>query len=98
MEILSHRGVWQSQVEKNQEVAFSRSFDLGFGCETDLRDSGGEVVVSHDMPTGKEISFEKLLQIMDGRNLPLALNIKADGLAENIAQLKLSYPLNIDVH
>ena len=91
MEILSHRGYWQCPEEKNQEVAFSRSFDLGFGCETDLRDYGGEIVISHDMATGGELTFEKLLQIMDGRNLPLALNIKADGLAESILVLLDKY-------
>ena len=65
MEILSHRGYWQCPEEKNQEVAFSRSFDLGFGCETDLRDYGGEIVISHDMATGGELTFEKLLQLME---------------------------------
>lgn len=91
MEILSHRGYWLCPEEQNKEVAFSRSFDLGYGCETDLRDSGGEVVISHDMATGGEVTFEELLQIMDGRNLPIALNIKADGLAVSIGQLLRQY-------
>ena len=91
MKILSHRGYWQCPEEKNQEVAFSRSFDLGFGCETDLRDHGGEIVISHDLATGEEITFEQLLQIMDGRNLPLALNIKADGLAAGMLELLNRY-------
>ena len=91
MRILSHRGYWLSPEEKNREAAFSRSFDLGFGCETDLRDSGGEIVISHDMATGGEVTFEELLQIMDGRNLPLALNIKADGLAERMLEILNQY-------
>jgi len=91
MEILSHRGYWLYPEEKNQEVAFLRSFDLGFGCETDLRDRGGEVVISHDMAIGEEMTFAQLLQIMNGRNLPLALNIKADGLAERILELLNRY-------
>ena len=40
------------------------------------------------MPQGNEITFEELLQIMDGRNLPLALNIKADGMANEILRCK----------
>ena len=31
MIILSHRGYWKSEEERNQEVAFHRSFDLGYG-------------------------------------------------------------------
>ena len=65
MIILSHRGYWKSEEERNQEVAFHRSFDLGYGTETDIRDIQGKLVISHDMPQGNEITFEELLQIMD---------------------------------
>ena len=91
MIILSHRGYWKSEEERNQEVAFHRSFDLGYGTETDIRDIQGKLVISHDMPQGNEITFEELLQIMDGRNLPLALNIKADGMANEILRLLKQY-------
>ncbi len=91
MIILSHRGYWKTPIEKNQKIAFQRSFDSGFGTETDLRDVGGKIVISHDMPKGNEISFEEVLQIMKGRNLPLALNIKADGLADIILELLAKY-------
>lgn len=85
MEILSHRGYWKDfNTESNRRVAFERSFEMRFGTETDLRDCGGKVVISHDVPDGNEMCFEELLEIMNGRNLPLALNIKADGLAERI--------------
>jgi Tat protein secretion system quality control protein TatD with DNase activity len=91
MVILSHRGYWKETVEKNQKSAFERSFDLGFGTETDLRDITGKIVISHDMPKGDEISFEEVLQIMDNRNLPLALNIKADGMADAVLELLDKY-------
>ena len=91
MIILSHRGYWKYLTERNQRIAFERSFNLGFGTETDLRDSGKKIVISHDMPGGNEISFEEVLKIMDGRNLPLALNIKADGLADDILDLLNKY-------
>jgi len=91
MIILSHRGLWQNVDERNKRVAFVRSFDDGFGTETDLRDICGKIVISHDMPNGDEITFEQVLQIMDGRNLPLALNIKADGQAIAIQELLRKY-------
>jgi len=87
MIILSHRGYWKETFEKNQKAAFERSFDLGFGTETDLRDIAGKIVISHDMPNGDEITFEEVLRIMNGRNLTLALNIKADGMADAILEL-----------
>ena len=91
MQIISHRGLWKNIAERNKKEAFIRSFDLGLGTETDLRDIKGKIVISHDMPEGGEITFEEVLQIMNGRNLPLALNIKADGMAEKIKELLAKY-------
>ncbi len=87
MEILSHRGFWQDKRERNERIAFERSFDLGLGTETDLRDHNGEIVIAHDMPEGSPMTFAELLRIMDGRNLTLALNVKADGMASRIKTL-----------
>ncbi len=91
MLILSHRGYWKDDKEKNQKIAFQRSFDMGFGTETDVRDSMGKIVIAHDMPMGGEITLENLLDIMAGRNLPLALNIKADGLCEIVRDILGKY-------
>ena len=85
MLVLSHRGYWQTAPEKNTEVAFRRSFDLNFGTETDVRDLAGELVISHDPPKGGEMPFAAFLDLLDGRDLPLALNVKADGLAGAVA-------------
>lgn len=84
MIIISHRGYWKDAAEKNQPVAFHRSFDLGFGTETDVRDLRGELVIAHDMPSGAEITLEAMLDILAGRDLPMAMNIKADGLARQL--------------
>ena len=89
--ILAHRGWWLKEDEKNTKTAFIRAFENGFGIETDLRDVCGKIVISHNMPKGDEISFEEVLQILDGRNLPLALNIKADGQADEIKRLLAKY-------
>lgn len=89
MKIISHRGYWRTASEKNTRIAFERSFELGFGTETDVRDLCGQLVISHDMPNGDEMSLSDLLDVLDGRDLPIALNIKADGVAcELAAQLK----------
>ena len=87
VEILAHRGWWLSENEKNTKTAFERAFNSGFGVETDLRDIKGEIVISHNMPQGGEMKFEELLELLDGRDLTLALNIKADGMADEIKRL-----------
>jgi hypothetical protein len=92
MDILSHRGYWRSPAEKNGAVAFARSFDLGFGTETDVRDHAGELVIAHDMPTGDELKLTDVLDILGERDLPLALNIKADGLGPLIIQTMAGRP------
>ncbi len=84
MTVLSHRGYWLTPAEKNTVAAFRRSFDLGFGTETDVRDRAGELVISHDPPRGGEITLGEFLDLLNGQDLPLAINVKADGLAEGI--------------
>lgn len=99
MQIISHRGYWKDGSEKNRIISFERSFDLGFGTETDIRDLNGELVISHDMPTSldKEIilveDFFKLYKSV-GNNLPLALNIKSDGLYDKLKDLILKFDLS----
>ena len=82
MIILSHRGYWKAPAEQNTPAAFERSFHLGFGTETDVRDLDRLLVVSHDPPTRAAHLFDELLAQHGrlGPMLPLALNIKADGL------------------
>jgi hypothetical protein len=62
--------------------AFDRSFSLEFGTETDLRDMGGELVISHDPALEGALSAETFFSAYNqsALDLPLALNIKADGL------------------
>ena len=63
MRILAHRGYWKKPEEKNSKTAFLRALEFGFGIETDLRDSGGQVVVSHDMPRGGEMTLEQFCEL-----------------------------------
>lgn len=88
MQIISHRGYWKVASEKNTRAAFERSFALGYGTETDVRDLSGALVISHDMPLQPEMTLKEYVAelSMFGRpGLTQAINIKSDGLAKDIA-------------
>lgn len=82
MIILAHRGYWIDAAEKNSVKAFERSFSSGFGVETDIRDSGMQLYIAHDMASGAELSFNDFLDLYNKfeHRFTLALNIKSDGL------------------
>lgn len=80
MKIISHRGLWKTTNEKNSVIAFKQSIDLNYGIETDIRDCNGKLVISHDIPNGGELLFETFVDLIR-TDIPIALNIKADGLA-----------------
>jgi Zn-finger nucleic acid-binding protein len=82
MNIIAHRGYWIDPKEKNKLIAFERAIANGFGVETDFRDYQGRLVISHDVPVN---NFEDPLDLISAfsasnLNLPLAINIKSDGL------------------
>ena len=61
--------------------ALVEALELGYGIETDIRDHFGEVVISHDPVAKLEADrLEVLLGQLEGRNSPVALNVKSDGL------------------
>lgn len=94
MVIISHRGYWKTQEEKNREISFDRSFKLGYGTETDIRDYKGELVVSHDIPDENSLKIDDFFRIYKKylpSNLPLALNIKSDGLQLKLKEKLIEY-------
>lgn len=93
MKVLSHRGYWKELNEKNKLISFERSFSLGFGTETDIRDYKGELVISHDIADDNCITAKEMLEIYNkyDNTLPLALNIKADGLQVKLKELLDEY-------
>jgi hypothetical protein len=95
MIILSHRGYWKEISEKNKKIAFERSFSLGFGTETDIRDYKGELVISHDIANESSINVKDFFELYKQYpiNLPLALNIKADGLQTALKKLLDEYAI-----
>ena len=86
MRILCHRGYWKSAPEKNTVEAFERGYALGLGTETDIRDLNGQLVISHDPPTGNPLTFKRFLETTP-RGVFLALNVKSDGIASAATQI-----------
>jgi glycerophosphoryl diester phosphodiesterase len=86
--ILAHRGLWRDPADRNSRAALCAAIERGFGIETDFRDSGGELWVSHDPAIGNcaiaASRFFKDYASLGGVGR-LALNIKSDGLQGMVA-------------
>ena len=93
MKIIAHRGFWKTESEKNTKKALERAIENGFGFETDFRDCGGEILISHNPPKGNEMTADEVFKMYQaaGSQAPLALNIKADGLQEMMEDLLKKY-------
>jgi hypothetical protein len=80
--ILAHRGF---EPNDNSISGLMNGLREGFGIETDIRDLDGEIVISHDAPTkfNQLLYLDDFLKAYNDENhlLPLAFNIKSDGLA-----------------
>lgn len=87
--IIAHRGYWIEEKEKNTKASFLRAFTYGYGIETDIRDYKGELVISHNMADKNSMKLSELLDLYDqyGNHTILALNVKADGLQEELERL-----------
>ena len=92
MNLLSHRGLWGLNREKNSMEALNYSFQCNIGIETDIRDFDGKLVISHDPPSKSAfILLDDLLRayVNSGHRPVLGLNIKADGI-QNLLMESLS--------
>lgn len=96
IEVLGHRGIWKTKGEQNTLHALSECFKYGCGIETDIRDCNSDIVISHDIPSGKEPLLSQLLETYkDSKsNNTLALNIKSDGLQEHVSDLFKKYEVD----
>jgi hypothetical protein len=80
--IFAHRGNWHPNLPPNSSDALSKAFLNGFAVETDVRDSQGELVISHDPCSNPEAQrFNQLFS----NNQRIAINIKSDGLSGLLA-------------
>lgn len=80
--IICHRGFWRKPEQQNTPAAFKAAFDMGCGIETDVRDLGGELVISHNPPARGCPTLGAVLRLYRAcrSRATLALNVKADGL------------------
>ncbi len=74
--IYCHRGLWGSTEAQNSLYSLGAAASSGFGIETDIRDSGSNLIVAHDAFSESKVELSALY----GLNAPIALNIKSDGL------------------
>lgn len=93
MEILAHRGYWTNAAEKNTPEALIKALQLGFGLETDIRNNNSELIIAHDIDDPSTYTCEHFFDdyCKHGKGLPLALNIKADGLQNELNRLLTKY-------
>lgn len=89
MIILAHRGYWRKLSERNTEEALKKAFSKGYGIESDIRDYDGKLVISHDLANKNCMPAEELFKELAKYNnkLCFAINIKADGLGEELLKL-----------
>lgn len=93
MNILAHRGLWKKEEEKNTIEAIKKSIELGFGIEIDVRDYQGEIIIYHDIPPKNlnPLYLKDILPLLKKKNLPIAINIKADGLRDSLLEILYGY-------
>lgn len=102
MRLLAHRGLWSETIGQNTPMAFKTAINNGFGIELDVRDIDGELVVSHDPPNKDCITFRSVLDLLrvnhTGENvISLAVNIKSDGLRDQLVKLVEVIASNVDM-
>lgn len=88
LELLAHRGLWSRPHEQNTLAALSRALRRGFGVETDVRDHARRLAISHDPADTGSPDFSELCRryVQMKATATLAVNIKSDGLADDLHQ------------
>ncbi len=84
MRILSHRGYWNSKVERNSLPALKTALEKGYGFESDVRDYMGKLVISHNIADNTSPDAEQVFKWLSEYNdkFCFAINIKSDGLKD----------------
>ncbi len=88
--------MYSTEHPANSLGAFVAAASFGFGIELDIRDHCGSVVVAHDPPVGDELEFGSVVSALAdaGRRLPIAINVKADGLGKDVAEIVTEHELD----
>ena len=91
MKVIAHRGYWKTTDQKNSLLAINAGMEDFDGVETDIRDLKQEIVISHDMPSSNALTLEEVFSVHAQSGKTLALNIKADGLSDELIRLITKY-------
>lgn len=87
--IYAHRGMWQSPDQQNTRQSIEAARISGFGVETDFRSKNKSLVISHDPFDDLNILAANEIDFSD---IPVALNIKEDGLSTQYQAFLQRYP------
>lgn len=90
MNIIGHRGLWESASEQNSLQAFMRALDKGIGIELDVFLLDGSLVVTHDPPDSSSTytQLADVLDLVDGMDsISIAINVKQDGLVDALTDV-----------
>lgn len=93
MKLLAHRGYWNTHIANNSPQALRTALENGYGFESDLRDYGGKLVISHNIADGASQEAKEVFQWLEefGDQFCFAVNIKSDGLKGLLAELLAKY-------
>lgn len=96
MEILAHRGYWNSDIPNNSPTALSEALKKGYGFESDIRDYCGNLVISHNVADANCQSADEVFAMLEkyGDRFCFAINIKADGLKDMLADMLQKHSIN----
>ena len=96
MQILAHRGYWNTDIESNSPKALKTALENGYGFESDVRDFNGNIVISHNIATENSQNAEEVFRWLYEFNNQycFAINIKADGLKELIQSYLMKYQIS----
>ena len=87
--VYAHRGMWQTPDQQNSRQSIEAARFSGYGVETDFRSKSSSLVISHD-PYGD--SNPLAVDEIDFAEIPVALNIKEDGLLPQCEAFIKKYP------
>lgn len=96
MEILAHRGYWNEMIFPNSKQALHCALERGFGIESDVRDCYEQLVIAHNIANGLSFSLESIFVALAAyqNQYCFAINIKADGLADQLLHLIEKYRID----
>jgi len=96
MNILAHRGIWKSIIDKNNIQSLKKAIEINLGIETDIRDYKGKLVISHNIADENCTLVSELFEVYQNMqsSVQLALNVKADGIQDLLIDLLDKYEID----